>query len=249
MFIIGKVLAALVLSPGLFVVLLIVVIFFLAKAMKKTAIVVAVVTILAIYFLSTVATSSILLTPLENMYPPLTSRVEAHAIVVLGGGYNESSPEYGNASALSRDSEKRAVYGLELSRKYGLPLLFSGGRAFDSKQPGSEAEAAGRLWLSLGMSPDHMTLETESKDTKGNATSVARLAGDGPFILVTSAIHIPRAMFSFQKAGLRVIAAPTDYRAKRTPLSWWDFLPNTSSLQDSFFALHEYLGILYYRLS
>ena len=57
MFIIGKVLAALVLSPGLFVVLLIVVIFFLAKAMKKTAIVVAVVTILAIYFLSTVATS------------------------------------------------------------------------------------------------------------------------------------------------------------------------------------------------
>ena len=94
-----------------------------------------------------------------------------------------------------------------------------------------------------------MTLETESKDTKGNAINVARLAGDGPFILVTTAVHIPRAMSSFQKAGLSVIAAPTDYRSKRTPLTWSDFLPNSSSLQDSCLALHEYLGILYYRLS
>ena len=145
MFIVGKVLAGLIVPPGLFAALALVCVFFIAKAMKKTAVVIAVVNVLAIYFLSTVATSSLLLSPLENMYPPLTSRVAARGIVVLGGGYIESSPEYRNEAALSRDSEKRAVYGLELSREYGLPLIFSGGRAFDSLQPGSEAEAAGKI--------------------------------------------------------------------------------------------------------
>ena len=249
MLIVGKILAAIVLPPGIFMLLTLLCVYFAIKGMKKAAVITGVVNTLAIYLLSTVSLSSLLVSPLENKYPPIVSRGDARAVVVLGGGYTEHSPEYGGMGTLSIDSVKRAVYGVELSRKFDLPLVYSGGRSYDSSQPGSEAEAAGRLWRMLGVASDRMTLETESKDTKENAKKVASLVGTGTFILVTTAMHMPRSVLAFEKTGLRVIAGPTDYRAKRSPTTWSDFLPSTSCLQDSRFALHEYIGLLYYRLT
>ena len=114
---------------------------------------------------------------------------------------------------------------------------------------GSEAEAAGRFWRSLGVPEGSFRLEEESQDTKANAAGVKRLTGTGPIVLVTSAMHMPRALLAFSKAGIRAIAAPTDYTAKRTPLRLSDFLPSGGGLMDSSFALHEYVGYLYYWLT
>jgi len=94
-----------------------------------------------------------------------------------------------------------------------------------------------------------MHLETESKDTRGNAQGVARIMGRGPFILVTTAVHIPRSMLAFRKSGMSVLAAPTDYLAKRTPLTLSDFFPNAYSMNNVAFALHEYFGLIYYYLT
>jgi uncharacterized SAM-binding protein YcdF (DUF218 family) len=249
MLIVGKILAALLLPPGIFILLMALGVLLILRGRRRAAALILGLSAVLLYGAATKIVSSALLRPLEDSYPPLAASSGARAIVVLGGGYMEFSPEYGGAPALSPDSEKRAVYGLELSRKYGLPMIFSGGRGYDSEQSGNEAEAAGRLWLALGLPQDRIALETQSKDTRGNAEGVLRMAGRGPFILVTTAVHMPRAVLAFRKAGISVMAAPTDYRAKRTPISFSDFLPSSSCLADSSFALHEYIGLIYYRMT
>lgn len=248
MFIIGKILASLVLPPGLFVVLALVSFGFLVFKKRKTAIIIAIFDAVLIYVLSTAAVASLLVAPLENKYPPIADAQGAQAIVVLGGGYNDVSPEYEGQSALSPPAEKRAIYGLELSRRYDLPLVYSGGASFAVTTKGSEAEAAGRLWQSLGVPKTRITLENDSLDTKMNASGVAGLVQGKRVILVTSAFHMPRSMLSFQKVGVDAVPSPTEYRAKRSPLTWADYLPSPSSLETSYVAFHEYIGLPYYRL-
>jgi uncharacterized SAM-binding protein YcdF (DUF218 family) len=249
MFILGKILAALTLPPGIFIMLAAVSALLALRGKKKAAAIVCIANALAVYALSTVFVSSILVSPLENKFPPVAARADAKAIVVLGGGYLDLSPERGGEGSLTSTSEMRAVYGLELEREYGLPLVFTGGKGLDSSLTGSEAEAAAGLWRRLGVDAAKITIETESVDTRGNAERVYALGGPGPFLLVTSAFHMPRAVLAFEKAGARVIAAPTDYRAKRGRASWVDFLPGAGSLELSWMALHEYIGLLYYRLT
>jgi len=249
MFILGKILAAIFFPPGLIILFVFFLIFCVHTGKKRAALIIAYALALFSYLLSTCVFSSLLVLPLENEYKPLADAQLADAVVVLGGGYNDNSPEYGNIGSLSPVAEKRAMYGLELARKYDVPLMFSGGKGYDSLVKGSEASAAERLWLSLGFDKRRITIETESLDTKGNATGIEAIVRGRNVLLVTSAFHMPRAMLSFEKVGIHAVPAPTDYRAKRSAFTWADFLPDASWLDVSRSALHEYLGILYYRLT
>lgn len=249
MLVVGKILAGILLPPGLFALVMALAILLSIKGKRRACAIALAIGILLLYALSTNTGASLLARPLEDAYPPLSETGDANAIVVLGGGYLEDSPERGNSGALEAISTKRAAYGLELSRRFGLPLVYSGGHSYDSSRAGSEAEAAGLFWKSLGAPEGSFRLEKESQDTKANAAGVRRLAGSGPIVLVTSAVHMPRALLAFSKAGIRAIAAPTDYIAKRTPLGLSDFLPSGAGLMDCSFALHEYVGYLYYWLT
>lgn len=249
MFIVGKILAALLFPPGIFILLALASGILAWRGMKKTAVALAAFLSLFAYFSSTCACSNFLIRCLEDRYPPLSAAAGASLVVVLGGGYNEASPEYGSQGSLMPVAEKRAVYGLELARAYDLPLLYSGGKGFDATTDGAESEAARRLWLALGFDAKRLAIETASLDTKGNAAGVAAMVKGRRVLLVTSAMHMPRSILAFQKAGLSAIPAPTDYRAKRSPPAWTDFLPDSSRLEATRFALHEYVGLLYYRLT
>jgi uncharacterized SAM-binding protein YcdF (DUF218 family) len=248
MFILGKILGALAFPPGLFFVLALLALVLFLSRRRKTAFAVAAIDVILIYVLSINAFASFLIAPLENKYLPISDAQGTQAIVVLGGGYNDRSPEYEGQAALSLAAEKRAIYGLELSRRFKLPLVYSGGTSFAVTTKGSEAEVAERLWVSLGVSKNQIIVESESLDTRMNATGVAKLVKGKRIILVTSAFHMPRSMLAFQKAGMDALPAPTDYWAKRSPLTWIDYLPSVSALEMSYSALHEYVGIPYYRL-
>jgi Uncharacterized conserved protein len=222
----------------------------LALRKKRTAAVICSAFIaLSIYACSTNAIANLFLLPLENQYKPIEASDSAKAIVVLGGGYNDASPEYAMEGALLDSALSRAIYGFELNRRFNLPLTYTGGKGYDSRVPGTESEAARRLWLELGVRAQDITIETDSLDTKGNASGVAKLINQKEIILVTSAFHMPRSVLTFQKAGFIVHPAPTDYRAKRSPLSWADFLPEPSKVRLVTLALHEYVGLLYYRMT
>ena len=97
---------------------------------------------------------------------------------------------------------------------------------------------------------DAILIEGGSENTRQNATmSYEKLAPRGirKILLVTSAMHMPRASAVFRKAGFEVIPAPADFRTgwQRDVLG---LLPNGESLGHSQQAVHEWLGLWIYHL-
>ena len=100
------------------------------------------------------------------------------------------------------------------------------------------------LLVELGVSRDRIVLEPASRTTAENAAFSARMTGDRPWLLVTSAFHMPRAVGTYRKSGVRVIAAPTDWRV---PATWSPLQFNAATnLGRTDLAAREYLGLLGY---
>jgi uncharacterized SAM-binding protein YcdF (DUF218 family) len=186
---------------------------------------------------------------LEDAYPPFDAggAEGAEALVLLGGGTVMGSPEAGG-DALSDSALKRAVYAFGLRDSFTGPYIASGGRVFDYGQE-AEADVAARLLVSLGLPALRILKETESGNTWQNAGNTARLFGYKTIILVTSAYHMRRSVFCFANNGFRVIPAPTGYLCSRVSrYTVASFLPSADAFGGVYTALHEYMGLLYYRL-
>ncbi len=189
--------------------------------------------------------------PLERRYPALLNPEAVLAreggstsppwIVVLGGGH-VSDPALPANSQISAAALERVVEGVRLYKSMpGSKLLLSGGVVFD---PLPEAKVMARVAGVLGVKPQDIRLETESRDTAGQARIVADLLGRERFILVTSAAHMPRAMALFRKRGVEPIPAPTDFRVRDAHGSEpAQFFPGTGALGQVEIAAHEYLGL------
>lgn len=171
----------------------------------------------------------------------------AQAIVVLGSGLIRPVAEFGGESVTDR-SLIRLRHGARLARETQLPLLISGGRPLHAEN--SEAAVmAGILRQEFGVPV--RWLEEESEDTAGNArhsAAILRKAGIKRIVLVTQAFHMPRARLLFEAAGLQVVPAPTHFISKtrgsfEAGFELADLLPSASALHNSYYALHEWLGI------
>lgn len=173
----------------------------------------------------------------------------AQAIVVLGSGLQIEAAEYGGDTATGR-SLIRLRYGATLARRLQLPVLVSGGRP--EKASRSEAEVMADI-LAHEFGVPVRWREMASRDTADNAAMSARIlraAGIRRIVLVTQAFHMPRAQQLFEAAGLEVIPGPTDFKGRHDDsLSLFDALPQAKSLLTSYYALHEWLGILWFHLS
>ncbi|MBN0077630.1 YdcF family protein, partial [Pseudomonas aeruginosa] len=81
------------------------------------------------------------------------------------------------------------------------------------------------------------------KDTEEEALAVKRAIGDAPFLLVTSASHLPRAMIFFRHAGLDPLPAPANQLAVTSPLNPWErAIPSPVWLMHSDRVGYETLG-------
>ncbi len=170
------------------------------------------------------------------------------AIVILGGGRYRNAPEYGE-DTVSKWTLERLRYGARLHRQSGLPLLVTGGNVYEQRLP--EAELMARVLVEDFRVPVRWR-ETASRNTWENAVFTAPLlaaAGISRVLLVTHASHMPRSLDAFRRNGIMAIAAPTGFFSRPSPgrgvLNW---LPRASALHASTRALHEYLGLLWYRL-
>ncbi len=248
---ISKFIEPFLLPPGLFVVLLVALGVWLIRWRRdRLSGILTLSVALLFYLLSTAVIGELLIRPLENAYPPPETG-EARwgdAIVVLGGGSKVSSPAEGGAPALTEESTGRLVYGVRLAREMPLPLVFTGGRALGREDRPSEAEAAARVAKSLGVPEERLLLEERSRTTWENALYVSEEFETRAPLLVTSAWHMPRAVYSFRKHGMEPVPAPTLYRSDPAPPLPTDFLPSSGGFERSSLALHEYLGLLYYWL-
>jgi uncharacterized SAM-binding protein YcdF (DUF218 family) len=171
-------------------------------------------------------------------------------IILLGGAI--SSQEIGGTI---REDVGGAVDRIrrtaELAKDYpDAPVLVSGGQAFPRKGARSEAVATADFLVEMGVSLKRMRLETVSRTTSENAKFVAEQDTEGvkgSWLLVTSAFHMPRSVGSFRKAGVSVIAVPTDWQVDdRRPILTMNALDRLGKLD---LGVHEYLGLIAYWLT
>ncbi|MBT9591668.1 MAG: YdcF family protein [Thiobacillus sp.] len=201
----------------------------------------------ALYALSTPWIGGLLQKSLEISTPVSPDALKAaEAIVVLGGGRRKEATEYGG-DTLNGTSLERLRYAAHLHRASGLPVLVSGGKP-DGGSLGEGSIMAHILQSEYGFSPHWV--EDTSLTTWDNArlsAAVLKHAGVRHIVLVTHAWHLRRAAPQFESNGLSVIPAGTQFSSTRVD-SMLDFLPTPSGLRDSTYALHEWLGILWYKL-
>lgn len=191
-----------------------------------------------------------LLGRLEREFPPLVTTSEGfpafNYVVVLSGGAS-SAPDIPLSSQLSGESLARLVEGVGLHKKLaGSKLVLSGGSLGD---PVAEAEIMARVALLLGVSQQDIVLESRSRDTEEEARFLQPLLQTQPFILVTSAAHMPRAMALFRKAGTKPVPAPTGYLTKQQGSKRFDYYyPGLPGLSKTSTAVYEYLGLAWAKL-
>jgi len=216
---------------------------------KKTGKVLILIGVLLLGALSYEAVSEKLLRPLEYTYPPLIRAVtmgDIRWIVVLGGGHT-SDQRLPVTDQVSDLSLIRLVEGIRLHREIPKSkLILSGGRVFD---PASEATAMAKVAIAIGVEKEDLVLEEDSKDTEDQARFIHGLLKQEPFILVTSASHMPRSMILFKRLGMHPIPAPTEYQVKkRWGISPKRFYPAADGLMKAERAFYEYIGLTWTKM-
>jgi uncharacterized SAM-binding protein YcdF (DUF218 family) len=192
---------------------------------------------------------------LEDQYPDAgaDSYPPAQAIVVLGGTVHVPSMVH-HASGII-DPSDRLLMALRLyhAGKAPVVILSGGNNPLVGKIPEhSEAEVMRLLLVEWGIPDAAIQVEGGSINTRENALFSHQLlarGGIGRIILVTSAIHMPRAAAAFRKVGFEVVAAPADFETgwqKSSVIFRW--IPAADALVGSNRAIREWLGLSVYRL-
>jgi uncharacterized SAM-binding protein YcdF (DUF218 family) len=202
--------------------------------------------------LSTPLLSDMALGSLEWQYPPLADDpVDASAIVVLSGGISLPNARRSRAE-LNSDSVYRCLHAAEVYRRGPPRLVVVSGGKVDPSSPGPTLAEAMRGFLAeLGVRNSDLVIEDKSRTTYENAVESGRLLkerGVTKIILVTGATHMPRALAVFRGQGIETSAAPCHFRAAPFEHDLYDFLPSPSAARGFQDALHEWIGIIWYRL-
>ncbi len=176
-------------------------------------------------------------------YPPLgvSQPVAVGAIVVLAGGIRQNAADPGGA-ALTGETLERLAGGAALARRTGLPLVLSGG----SVEAGPAAADVMQATLKRDFGLEARFLERRSTTTRENARETAALLAPAwikNVVLVTSAVHMRRAVGEFEAAGITVLAAPVGgtLTVGRGLRAW---LPGPAALARSRDALYELGGLV-----
>ena len=182
-----------------------------------------------------------LLKPIEDKYPTWRDEKRVQYVVALGGGYTWN-PNWAPSSNLINNSLPRLTEGIRLwYENPGSKLIFTGAAA--KTNPVSTAEAGARVAESLGIPRSEIIVLDKPKDTEEEAAAVKEAIGDAPFLLVTSASHLPRAMIFFRRAGLTPLPAPANQLAIESPLNPWErAIPSPVWLMHSDRVGYETLG-------
>jgi len=194
---------------------------------------------------STPAASLWICTYLESQHAalPVAALPNADAIIVVGGAV--SPPEAPRSDVDLGSAADRVWHAARLYHAGKAPLVVLSGGSDPTVSAMSEAEAMQLFLRDLGVPDSAMLLETHSRNTRENARYTAQLLGARKMhhiLLVTSALHMDRAMGQFLGQGLEVTPAVTDVVAVPMPADLWRYLPDAEALSSSAGALKEIVG-------
>lgn len=183
--------------------------------------------------------------------PGSSSPMSPSTIVVLGNGV--AHPGDGTMPAITRLNDAaraRLVEGVRLSRVYPDAALITTGYGMGLENCGDATALAA---VELGVAEERVRRLPQALDTGYEAELVREAAGGGTILLVTTAVHMPRALLLFRDHGLDVVPAPCDFigpvtDAVRSDVNLYRWRSRGGSLADSEEIWHEIMGLIYYHL-
>jgi uncharacterized SAM-binding protein YcdF (DUF218 family) len=172
------------------------------------------------------------------------------AIVILGAGGGTVRGAAGQVGIMNYDTGARMLEGYRVYRMTAAEWIVSSGGLVTQTRPNeTSAEMMRDGLIARGVPADRILLEPESTDTHEEAVAIAamlRRLGAERVILVTSDLHMPRAIGAFRAAGVPVI--PAIAADARRPLSLRDWItPTSHGLEYTDRVIHELIGNVYYR--
>lgn len=250
----SKIQALFLLPPGIIIVIALLGFLIQIRWLLVGSIIVAL-SFTALLILSLPFTGQRLIADIESRFPPLRLTAAADggpapgAIIILGGGRYTEAPEFGNSDSVNQVALERIRYGAHLHRLTGLPILVSGGSPYGEQVP--EAELM-KTALESDFQVAVKWVESKSVNTLDNARYSKILLSRAKVrraYLVTHALHMPRAVWSFENEGINTIPAPMGFTTlNKEDRETLGYFPSASGLHLSSMALREYLGLIWYRL-
>lgn len=202
-------------------------------------------------FFSLPLVAQALLWPLESAYPqaPMLHRAPV-AIAMLTGMTEVRDEGYELTGAADR-----IVESVRLAHRYPSARLLLLGGTGSMVERYQESAVLGAIAAQLGISERRIVIDVRSRNTHENAEEGAKLlarlgTNDGDVLLVTSALHMTRAVACFSKSykgPLKIVPWPVDYQ--RDAIRHSSFIPRIRGLARSTRALNEYIGMFVYWLS
>ena len=246
-FILKKLIATLLMPLPLGIGLMVLALILLLKRERRWAVGTLAGAIVWLSLFSYAPIANALLHPLESTYPPLLQAPKnIEYIYVLGGGHKSDDTlpltSQVDDDALIRLDEAIRLYH-QLNEKP--EIIVSGYSGYYSDIP--HAVMQKRLAVALGVDPEKIIMRSEPTDTEEEAAAAKNLIGDRPFILVTSAYHMARAMRWFRKEGLDPLPAPTHHLSSEKEIAWLDIF-SPVALMNTTIYFHEKIGMLWQKI-
>ena len=164
-------------------------------------------------------------------------------IIVLGSGYTLDKRLPATAQ-IGLGALGRLAEGIRVHRSVKKStLIFCG---YSSLGLETQAQVTKKAAILLGVDANKI----ETLDNPSNTQEEAHEAGirynrTAKIIIVTDAIHMPRAIRLFRRQGFNPVAAPTNYKVNEGPdeygMNWWPSLGNIGLMN---YVIHEWLGNL-----
>lgn len=191
--------------------------------------------------------------PLEQRFPPhMEKEVSVDGIIVLGGSVMGDETMLRGQLAINDAGERIIALG-DLARQYPKArIIFTGGGGTLMFGGTAEADAVKIYAETLGVLPERIEFESQSRTTRENAILTREMVNPQKserWLLVTSAWHMPRAVGSFRKAGFDVIAYPVDFRTRGPQDVTRTFAFVSEGLRRLDLASKEWAGLIGYRLA
>jgi len=208
------------------------------------------VTVAALTAIAVLPVGPWLIDPLERRFPVGVTPDRIDGIIVLGGAVVPMATAVTGVPEVNAAAD-RMIAAAALARAHpSARVVFTGGSPHLLDDVDTEASLGRTVLMSLGVAPERLVLESESRNTRENAVLTHRLIDPQPgevWVLVTSASHMPRSVGCFRAAGWTVIPHPVDFRGPGRPdrLLSFDLDENLQIVER---AVKEWVGLAAYRM-
>lgn len=169
-----------------------------------------------------------------------------------GGGISDNAPK--SLTSLTGSPGKAALFrvieGVRLYKESSKKIIITGGIVYNGEK--SEGSVYKALMVDLGVPSSDIIIEGRSRTTEENAELTKGIMNKNGYkkaALITSATHMKRSKYTFEKHGIEVIPTPTGYLSRYKESYGVDsYFPNASNFADIRSAVWEYIGLIFYKI-